>query len=88
MDCFHSDFRDGDIPFGFIIKVKNRDTIKRKLKNANIFAPIHWEWPTNINKKKFNNLYELSESILTLPIDQRYDISHMELLAKKIKNII
>lgn len=88
VECFHSDFRDGDIPFGFIIKVKNRDVIKRKLKNANIFAPIHWEWPTNINKKKFNNLYELSESILTLPIDQRYDISHMELLAKKLKKII
>ena len=54
----------------------------------NVFAPIHWKWSPKINKKRYPNLYKLSKSILTLPIDQRYDSTDMEVLANKLKKII
>jgi hypothetical protein len=88
VECFHSNFEKNEVPFGFIIKVKNRDMIKNKLKNQNIFAPIHWTWQKEVQKRKFPKLYKLSKHILTLPVDQRYCTDDMERLAKKLKKII
>ena len=62
--------------------------IKNKLKNQNIFAPIHWTWQKEVQKRKFPKLYKLSKHILTLPVDQRYCTDDMERLAKKLKKII
>jgi len=88
VECFHSYFERDEAPFGFVIKVKNRDMVKKKLKNSDIFAPVHWQWHKMVNKKKFPKLFKLSKCILTLPIDHRYDLQSMEILAEKLKRII
>ena len=73
-----------EVPLGYMIKVKNRDKFREKLKRNGIFTSIHWKLPKLISIKKYPESYRLSNEILTIPIDQRYDFKNMEYLAKKI----
>ena len=72
------------IPLGFFLVVKkNRNKLIKKLKSNGIFCPVHWVVPKRFkNKKKFS--YSLSKSLLTIPIDHRYNNNHLN---KIIRNI-
>jgi hypothetical protein len=56
------------IPFCFIIKLKNRDLIRRELFNYNIFLPIHWILSKEIEQSIFEKSNKLSSIILTIPL--------------------
>jgi hypothetical protein len=80
---------DGEVPLGFPIIIKNgdRDKLRQYLATKNIFCPIHWP----LIPKFYNNAYiepeiKLSESILTLPIDQRIDQKSIEYMVEQILN--
>ncbi len=75
------DLPDDVVPLGFPIKIENRNQLQRELFNANIFPPIHW----NINgvvPNHFNKSHLLSQTIMTLPCDQRYGEEEMVYMAK------
>ncbi|SHH20337.1 DegT/DnrJ/EryC1/StrS family aminotransferase [Tepidibacter thalassicus] len=56
------------IPLGFPIYIKNnRDKVRKLLMDDNIYCPIHW----NIEN-------EIGKNILTIPIDQRYNLNDMD----------
>lgn len=61
------------IPFAMIILIDSRDMVREKLFNKRIFCPILWD----INKcdyiKNFKESLKISQRILMIPIDQRYD---------------
>ena len=78
---------DGTVPIGYMIFFKDRDKIKEKLAKNRIFAPVHWPLPNEINKSDFPDSVHLSNSILTLPIDQRYGLDEMNYIAETIKKV-
>lgn len=70
-----------DLMFGFPILLKNRDFIRQKLIDAEIYCPVHWHLPSFITDKHSHNI---SKHILTIPIDQRYTPNNL----KRVVDII
>lgn len=62
----------GVTPLGFPIICARRNELREFLIERRIYPPIHWALPHEEGITGFKHLTELSEHILTLPIDQRY----------------
>jgi hypothetical protein len=64
---------------------KKRDYLRTNLKKQNIFCPVHW-------KLRYNNKYPLSSDmssrILSIPIDQRYKLNDMKIIANTINKLL
>jgi len=56
------------VPLGFVIKIDGRDSVRGYLFKQNIFSPIHWILPVEIDVKVFSKSINLSSLILTLPL--------------------
>lgn len=74
-------------PLGFIIKLNNRNEIRQKLFELNIFSPIHWILSEEITEDHFDKSIELSNEILTIPLIGLTDKKYKYLL-KTLKKII
>lgn len=77
-------FNENNFYFSFPIQFKNkknRDELRSVLIKHKIYCPIYWD---NSFNKKCNS--KLSENILFIPIDQRYNISHMKHICKIIND--
>ena len=79
---------DGSVPLGYVIRLKNRDTVKEKLAAQRIFAPVHWLLPEEVDRKKFPDSAKLSDSLLTLPIDQRYGEDEMNYISDALTEVV
>lgn len=79
---------EGETPLSLPICINNRDYVKKKLSEKRIYAPIHWDLRKEGVLSGFNESLNLSERIISLPIDWRYDFSHMEYLAKILLEIL
>ena len=77
------DLLPGVIPLGFPIITKNRDQIRQALFGHHIYPPVHWNIK-GVIPEHFEQSHELSNRIMTLPCDQRYNILDMERIAKLI----
>ncbi|MBN1348939.1 DegT/DnrJ/EryC1/StrS aminotransferase family protein [candidate division KSB1 bacterium] len=82
---FYNYLPEGICPLGFPIISDKRDELRQYLISKKIYPPIHWILPNSINKEEFSLSWEISGKILTIPIDQRYDESHMHYIAKTLK---
>lgn len=75
------------VPIYFPVFVnKNRKELQQHLAKNDVFAPILWPIPEvcgQLTKNKRNNLYD---SILSVPCDQRYDISDMKYIIKIVNS--
>lgn len=73
------------IPFGMVILIDNRDYVRKELFYNRIFTPILW----NLTNEKFIKNYpiskKISENILMIPIDQRYEPKDFEEALKIIE---
>ena len=77
-------------PFFFPIKLPNltvRNSLQAELTKNNIYCPIHWILP-EIIPRKFNYSYNLSNTILSLPIDQRYNPSDLTNMVDIVNSFI
>ena len=62
-----------------------RDLIRKRLIEADVYLPIHWPKPSIIpTNYEVNKIYDTE---LSLICDQRYDISDMERMIAKIKQL-
>jgi dTDP-4-amino-4,6-dideoxygalactose transaminase len=65
------------IPMGYVIKLDNRDKIRNELFNNNIYPPIHWHLPKEIDNGIYSKSVDLSSKILTIPLislnDEKYN---------------
>jgi hypothetical protein len=65
------------VPLGFVIKINERDAIRKHLFEQNIFPPIHWLMSEVLDKTIFYQSIELSSVILTIPLigltDKKYN---------------
>lgn len=83
---FKLDFPNNFIPFAFPIRVKSniRDSLLKRLHANGIFASIHWRdlpSPSNI----FQIEHQLSQELISLPCDHRYDGSDMSRIIEVVK---
>lgn len=77
---------DGEVPLGFPIKVDPayRDNLRKFLTMQKIYCPIHWPIPKRYKELEFKDDINLSESILTIPIDQRLNEAALDYLLEKL----
>jgi len=71
---------DDVVPIGFPIRLNHRDEVQKKLFSRNIYPPIHWRIINHV-PEEFSESHQLSEEIMTLPCDQRYDEEQIKFLA-------
>ena len=55
------------IPFGFVVKLRERDAVRKDLFKQNVFAPIHWDIPVEA-QEAFLKSGNLARKILTIPL--------------------
>ncbi len=60
---------------------KERNIVKQRLIDNGVYPPIHWALPGEVTK---NYVYEqdLSNKVLSIPIDQRYTEKELSIIAK------
>lgn len=79
----------GGVPLGFVVITDKRDDLRRFLFSQNIFAPIHWILPDELDEEVFSESKKMSQSILTLPLigldENRFKFLY-EVINKYFKN--
>ena len=75
---------DSVVPLGYVICVQERERLRERLAAHRIFCPVHWTLPDEVDSDKFSEAALLSETCLTLPIDQRYGVDDMVRLAETL----
>ena len=67
----------GVTPLGFPIVCEKRNELREFLIERCVYPPIHWLLPWEQGIVRFQHLLDLSQHILTLPVDQRYGPADM-----------
>jgi hypothetical protein len=70
LTCLASDY------FFLMVRVQNRDAVRKSLFAQGIFPPIHWADSGH------------AKDLLSLPIDQRYDARDMQKIAASLRNAL
>jgi len=70
------------VPLGFPVLIKNRNEIRKNLISKNIFCPVHWILPDEIDKNEFKDSWYLSEYLLTIPINENFGVAEYEYFKK------
>ncbi len=77
---------DVKTPFSLPVLVKNRDRVQSKLAEYGLYAPVLW--PVNKDAGYICNITkEMSENMLSLPVDQRYNYDDMETVAEILSKV-
>jgi hypothetical protein len=71
-------------PLGFPIRTAERARVKRCFISRRIFPPIHWLRPPQVSPDEFHEAATLAEQELTVPIDQRYGLRHMDYILETV----
>ena len=74
--------KKNDFPLNFFLIAKRRNHLKKFLLKKGVYTSIHWKIKKS---KKFKFSSKLSNKILSLPIDQRYDYRHMQYIIENLK---
>lgn len=74
-------------PLGFPVVAEDREYIKQELIKRQIYTPVHWNLPPEVDKDEFSISWEISRHILTIPTDQRYGINDMNYVLTQIREI-
>ena len=77
----------GGAPFSLPILVGNRDEVQKKLAQQGVYAPVLWPIGENARKTCRVSAY-VSDHMLSLPVDQRYDYDDIEDIASIVLNIL
>jgi hypothetical protein len=76
-------------PMFFPIYCKNfRNELRTYLSRNEIYCPIHWPIPKEIDLGGFSKTQEIYQSILSIPCDQRYEDLAMERVIEVLKDFI
>jgi hypothetical protein len=66
----------GVVPLGFPVRLINRNQVRQRLFDHQIYPPVHWELRGFV-PESFQDSHRLSRHILTLVCDQRYNEDDM-----------
>ena len=85
IEVIFNDVENDVIPMFFPIYVKsNRDELRRKLIENEIYCPVHWPIPKQVNGHLNITTKNIYDSILSIPCDQRYQIGDMRRIINEI----
>ena len=75
-------------PLGFPIYVKNgqRDALLNHLREQNIYPPVHWDIRNDPRINTISQTVAMSSRILTLILDQRFDLEDMDYQAGAVRD--
>jgi hypothetical protein len=74
-------------PLCFPIRVQHRDHLQNELKEAQIFAPVHWHLSVADIPARFEGSHRLATSILSLPIRAELPDEAMHMMAEVVRSI-
>lgn len=77
------DFAETNCPFALAVTVPDRDNFRRYLMENNIYCAVHWPFDGRAGSER-PLAATLSNSIISLPIDQRYGKKEMAYLSEVI----
>ncbi len=77
----------GVVPSGFPIRLENRDLVRSRLFEQQVFPPVHWPISGAV-PETFTESHKLASSIMTLVCDQRYGSAEMDLTSEILKSAI
>lgn len=82
MQCMYTSLSADAIPLAFPLRISPhlRDELRNYLASQRIYCPVHWVIGDNMGY----STAELSQSTLSLPVDQRYDQDDMHTIARLI----
>jgi len=78
------DLHEHVVPLGFPILIDNRNKIQELFFEKGVFPPIHWKIEGSV-PSQFTESHVLSQQILTIPCDQRYNLDDMNRIVEIIK---
>jgi hypothetical protein len=84
VEALHHELPEGVVPLGYLVALKERDRVRAALAAERIFCPVHWPLPREVERRNFPAAAALSETCLTLPVDQRYGPEEMSRLAEAL----
>ncbi|MDD4760731.1 MAG: DegT/DnrJ/EryC1/StrS family aminotransferase [Bacteroidaceae bacterium] len=76
---------DNVVPLIFPVLVNDRSNLQRKLRENNLFCPVHWQLSDEVENNEYKVSWWLSEHILSIPINSNTDNN---LVIKHLKSII
>lgn len=85
---FNKDRLKDNVPLTMPLLINNRDFVRKELRKYNIYCPIHWDITQESFAQKFIKSQEVSKSILSIPIDWRYDEKDMDCFLEKFISIL
>lgn len=74
---------ENDVPFVFPIRVDDRDAFRAFLIENRIYCAVHWPFD-GFKGEQRRQAIRNAETLISLPIDQRYDDTHIDYLADVI----
>lgn len=77
---------DGVCPMGFPVTCASRETLREALAAERVTADSQWTLDPSVSAKSFPASRRLSQHILTLPCDQRYDLAAMRRMAGAVND--
>jgi len=82
------DLIDKVVPLGYVLRLKDRDKIRERLRANRLFCPVHWDLPSEVDPNEFPEAFLLSNEVLTVPIDQRYNKTDIAYLANTLDEFL
>jgi dTDP-4-amino-4,6-dideoxygalactose transaminase len=77
---------EGVVPLGFPVRMRNRDEVREALYSYQIYPPLHWPMH-KIIPKTYKESYKLSNDIMTLPCDQRYNKLSIRKMIEAVREV-
>jgi hypothetical protein len=88
IETLNRDLPSNVVPLGYVVRLRDRDEVRARLAGQRIFCPVHWPLPDAVDPQRFPEAAQLSDTTLTLPIDQRYGPDDMARLAEAVKSAL
>lgn len=70
---------DNVVPLAFPIIVKDRNNLRSRLSKESIYCPVHWKLPDEFKGNVCKDSFELSEEIMSVPINTKNDVTYYQL---------
>ncbi|MGD0502336.1 MAG: hypothetical protein ABSD02_06325 [Steroidobacteraceae bacterium] len=90
LTALHEVVEGGEVPLGLAVRVGGgqRESLRRYLADHSIFCPVHWPLAHVPMSTDLALDHDLASQILTLPIDQRMEESHVRRFVTLLKRFV
>lgn len=82
------DLLEGQVPLFLPVRVAaaDRDGLRAYLRQNQIYCPAHWPLIPELNKPEYRGASELSQTLLSLPVDHRLGFGDLDRLSQNIRD--